>query len=195
MSEFTPDNAAMLLIDHQTGIMSWAKSIPPVELVRNTRALARVAKALAMPTVLTTSMEDRPGQGKLMKDLEEILPDEYARRVKRLGVVDCLDDPNYAAAVKQTGRKNLIMAGVTNDVCIVFPARRAVREGYQVQVVVDAGGSPTKLADDIALRRMEKAGVQLTSTNQLIAELAKNWSSPHGGKLVEILFEEVLSKL
>ncbi|WP_152976305.1 isochorismatase family protein, partial [Methyloglobulus morosus] len=88
-----------------------------------------------------------------------------------------------------------VMAGITTDVCIVYPAITAVEAGYQVQVVVDACGSPTKLGDEIALRRMEKAGVILTTTNQLIAELGQNWSSANGSKLIAILFEDVLSKL
>jgi isochorismate hydrolase len=102
---------------------------------------------------------------------------------------------SFVKAVEATGRKKLIMAGITTDVCIVYPAITAVEEGYQVQVVVDACGSPTTLADQIALRRMENAGVTLTTTNQLIAELAQNWGSTHGSKLIGILFEVVLSKL
>jgi nicotinamidase-related amidase len=98
-----------------------------------------------------------------------------------------MDDENFAAAVKATGRKKLILAGVTNDVCTVYPALTLVGQGYDVQVVADAGGSPTKMADDIALRRMEKAGVTLTSTTQLIAELAGSWSTPEGGQLVHAL--------
>jgi hypothetical protein len=62
-----------------------------------------------------------------------------------------------------------------------------VRDGFEVQVVADAGGSPSKMADDIALRRMERGGVTLTSTNQLIAELAGNWTTPEGGQLVRVL--------
>ena len=106
-----------------------------------------------------------------------------------------MDDENFASAVRATGRKNLLMAGITTDVCVVFPAITAVQQGYSVQVVVDACGSPSKIADDVALRRMEKAGVTLTSTNQAIAELARKWTTPEGGKLIEILFKDVLSKL
>jgi len=84
-------------------------------------------------------------------------------------------DDQFVKAVQATGRKKLIMAGITTDVCIVYPAITAVEEGYQVQVVVDACGSPSALSDQIALRRMENAGVTLTTTNQLIAELAQNW--------------------
>ena len=95
----------------------------------------------------------------------EFFPDE---RLKLL--VNAMDDKNFAAAVKATGRKKLIVAGVTNDVCTVYPALSLVRESFEVQVVADAAGSPTKMSDDISLRRMERGDVTLTTTNQLIAD-------------------------
>ena len=191
---FTGANAAMLLIDHQIGTMSWVRSAPLDEIKRNTLVLAKAARALNMPVILTSSMEEHV-QGPLMPELQAILPEAFAARIKRVGVVDAMDDENFASAVLATGRKNLMMAGITTDVCVVFPAITAVQQGYSVQVVVDACGSPSKIADDVALRRMEKAGVTLTSTNQAIAELARKWTTPEGGKLIEILFKDVLSKL
>lgn len=181
---FTGENAAMLLIDHQVGTMGWAKSMPFEELKRNALMLAKTAKILKMPVVLTSSMEEY-AQGPLLSELESILPDEFATRVKRLGIVNAMEDENFAAAVKATGRKKLIIAGVTNDVCTVYPALSLVSDGYDVQVVADAGASPSKFGDDMALRRMEKAGVTLTSTNQVIAELAGNWSTPEGMEIVQ----------
>jgi nicotinamidase-related amidase len=86
------------------------------------------------------------------------------------------------------------MAGLTNDVCIVFPAISAVEDGFDVQVVVDAGGSPTSIADETALRKMEKHGVTLTSTNQVMAELANSWSEGAGQTIQTIMYEEVLVK-
>ena len=191
---FNGANAAMLLIDHQIGTMSWVRSAPLDEIKKNTVVLAKAARALNMPVILTSSMEEQV-QGPLMPELQVILPEAFAARIKRVGVVDAMDDENFASAVLATGRKNLIMAGITTDVCVVFPAMTAVQQGYSVQVVVDACGSPSKIADDVALRRMEKAGVTLTSTNQAIAELARKWTTPEGGKLIEILFKDVLSKL
>ena len=100
----------------------------------------------------------------------------------------------FKDAVEKTGRKRLIMAGLTNDVCIVYPAMSALEDGYEVQVVVDAGGSPTTLADETSLRRMEKAGVILTSTNQVMAELAMDWASEKGSRIQGIMYEEILKK-
>jgi nicotinamidase-related amidase len=184
--KFSADNAALLLIDHQVGTMGWVKSISFEEMKRNALMLAQAARILKLPVVLTSSMEER-AQGPLLSELESILPAEFAARIKRSGIVNAMDDENFAAAVKATGRKKLIVAGVTNDVCTVYPALSLAREGYEVQVVADAGGSPSKMSDDIALRRMERGGVTLTSTNQLIAELAGSWATPEGAQLVQVM--------
>jgi nicotinamidase-related amidase len=185
---FSAENAAMLLIDHQVGTMSWVRSIPLEEMKRNALMLAKVARIYRLPVVLTSSMEEH-AQGPLMRELEEILPEEFAGRIKRLGIVNAMDDASFAAAVTATGRRKLIIAGVTNDVCTVFPALGLVHEGFEVQVVADAGGSPSKMGDDIALRRMERAGVTLTSANQLVAELVGNWTTPEGGQVVQVVME------
>lgn len=181
---FTGENAAVLLVDHQVGTMGWVQSIPFEEMKRNALMIAKTAKILNMPVVLTSSMEEY-AQGPLLSELSEIFPEEFAARIKRLGVVNAMDAAAFAAAVTATGRRKIILAGVTNDVCTVYPALTLLSQGFEVQVVADAGGSPSKMADDIALRRMEKAGVTLTSTNQVIAELAGNWSTPEGGRIVQ----------
>jgi len=186
--KFTADNAAMLLIDHQVGTMGWAKSMAFDELKRNALMLAKSASILDMPVVLTSSMEEY-AQGPLLEELKSILPEEFEARIKRMGIVNAMDDDHFAAAVHATGRKKLIIAGVTNDVCTVYPALSLVAAGFDVQVVADAGASPTKMADDIALRRMDKNGITLTTTNQLIAELAGSWATPQGEKLVQVLME------
>lgn len=191
---FTTVDAAMLLIDHQVGTIKLAISTPYAEIVRNTRALARVAVQANMPLVLTSSQEDH-FQGLLLDDLQQIAPEAYAERIKRPGVVDAWTFTPFRDAVVTTGRKRLIMAGLTNDVCIVFPAISAVEDGYEVQVVADAAGSPTTAADQIALDRMARHGVTITSTNQLLAELATDWASAEGSAIQRILYEENLKHL
>ncbi len=186
--KFNADDTALLLIDHQVGTMGWVKSIPFEEMKRNAIMLAHTARILKMPVVLTSSMEEY-AQGPLLSELQSILPTQFEQRVKRFGIVNAMDDVSFAAAVKATGRKKLVIAGVTNDVCTVYPALSLVRDGFAVQVVADAGGSPTQMADDISLRRMEKGGVTLTTTNQLIAELAGSWATPEGAELVQLIIE------
>jgi nicotinamidase-related amidase len=138
---FTPSDSALVLIDHQVGTMKLIKTIPLEVVKRNTLALAKVAKVLGISVVLTTGTEDK-FQGPLIPELEGILPEAFADRVKRAGVINAWNDPNLKAAVEKTRRRNLIMAGVTTDVCLVYPAISAAREGYQVQAVLDASGSP-----------------------------------------------------
>ncbi len=188
---FTPNDSALLLIDHQVGTMQLIRNIAMAQAKQMTLALARAAKILEIPVVLTSSQEERL-QGPLMPELAEMFPNEYAARVKRAGIVDAWQDLNFRAAVERTGRRNLIMAGVTSDVCLIYPSIRAVEAGYNVQAVMDASGSPFEMSEDLSRRRMEKAGVVLTTTNTLVAELAQDWSTPHGTQLIQLLFTEVL---
>jgi nicotinamidase-related amidase len=188
---FSPSDTALLLIDHQLGTMKLIKNIPLEVVKRNTLALAKTAKILNIPVILTSSQEQNV-QGPLLPELEQILPEAFAARVQRAGIVNAWNDPRFKKAVEATGRRNLVMAGVTTDVCLVYPAISACREGYQVQAVMDASGSPYELSEDMSRRRMEREGVMLTATNTLMAELAQDWSRPEGGQLLGILFQEVL---
>ena len=183
----------MVLIDHQVGTMNWIGSLDRDLVEANTRALARVAVALGMPLVFTSSQEDQM-QGPLMPELEEIAPEAFAARIKREGVVNCWDDPAFADACRDAGRKQLIMAGVTTEVCLAPPAISAAEEGFEVFAVVDASGSPNSLTDEMAFRRMERHGVELTTTSAMLSELAVNWGTDEGTKLIQILGEEVLSR-
>ena len=193
-NKFTVENSAILLIDHQQGTIKLARNLPREEIIQNTRALARTAVETGIPLVLTSSMETN-FQGLLLEDLLAIAPEQYEKRIKRPGIVDCWEYEEYKKAVEATGKKKLIMAGLTNDVCTVYPAISAVEDGYEVQVVVDAGGSPTMLADETSTRRMERHGVTLTSTNQIMAELAVSWSQDFGQTIQTIMYEEILSQL
>ena len=191
MPTFTPADSALLLIDHQTGTMQLIKNLPLAVAKRNTLALAKTASLLNIPVVLTSSQEEKL-QGPLLPELADILPDAFAARVRRAGIVNAWNDRNFVAAVEKTGRKNLIMAGVTTDVCLVFPTISAVRAGYNVQAVMDASGSPFEISEEMARRRMEREGVVLTATNTVIAELAQDWSRPESSQLLSILMGEVL---
>lgn len=187
---FKGSNAALLLIDHQEGTIGWVNSMPHDMLKRNTILLAKVATILGMPIVMTSSMEAFV-QGPLISELAEIAPEAHAARIQRMGIVNAMDDEGFAAAVRGTGRKNLVLAGVTNDVCTIFPALSLVKEGFAVQVVADAGGSPSDIGEAMALRRMEQAGVMLTGTNQIIAELTGSWSTEEGGRIVQLMMAAV----
>ena len=183
---FTPDNAAMLLIDHQLGTMGWTHS-HDINLVKaNALKLARIAKAVKMPVVLTASMEDQV-QGPLLPELAQILPEAFAQRIKRPGIINAMHHEAFNKAVKAIGRKKLFVAGITTEVCVLFPVLQMLEEGYEVQVSADANASWSKYGDDLALRRMDKAGAAITTVDQIISELAIDWTSPNGQKLRAIL--------
>jgi nicotinamidase-related amidase len=191
---FTTEDAAMLLIDHQVGTIKLAISTPHDDScatrARSPARRSRRACRWCSPPARRTTF-----QGLLLDDLQQLAPDAYAKRVKRPGTVDCWLFEPFRQAVLATGRRKLIMAGLTNDVCIVFPAISAVEEGFSVQVVADAGGSPTKAADNAAIERMRAHGVVITSTNQVLAELATDWASAGGSAIQRVLYEENLRHL
>jgi nicotinamidase-related amidase len=181
-------NTAMLLIDHQVGTIGWMHSAPHDEVKRNTLALAKAAKVAGMKVVLTSSMEDHP-QGPLFPELEEILPEEFGTRIKRAGIVDAFDDPNFKKSIENTGKKKLIMAGLLTEVCVVYPALNAANEGYEVQVVADASGSATPASDSYALDRLRQSNINVVSTVQILSEMVDNWAEGAGPKIMPVLGE------
>jgi nicotinamidase-related amidase len=188
--QFTPDNSALVLIDHQVGTLQFVYTMSPDESLRNAVMLAKAAKAYGMPVVLTISQEDHI-QGPTSPALQQALPEAYNNRVKRAGIVNAWADPNFSAAVRATGRKNLVMAAVTTDICLIFPAISAVQEGFDVLAVLDASGSSYEVQETLARQRMERAGVALTTTNTVIAELVQDWSTPQGSELIQPLIATV----
>jgi nicotinamidase-related amidase len=188
--QFTPDNCALVLIDHQVGTLQFVHTMSPETSLQNAIMLAKAAKAYGMPVVLTTSQEDHP-QGPTAPALQEALPEAYKNRVKRTGIVNAWADPNFSAAVRATGREKLIMAAVTTDICLIFPAISAVQEGFKVLAVLDASGSSFDVQEELARRRMATAGVMLTTTNTAIAELVQDWSTPQGSQLIQLLMATV----
>ncbi|MEW4570310.1 isochorismate family cysteine hydrolase YcaC [Tautonia sp. JC769] len=171
-SRLSVDDAAVLLIDHQSGLLSLVQDYGPDEFRNNVLALAETAKFFELPTILTTSFEQGPN-GVIMPELKALFPD--APFIARPGQINAWDNEEFVAAVKATGRKQLIMAGVVTDVCVAFPALSALREGYEVFVVADASGTFNKSVRDAALMRMQQAGASMTSWFAVAGELQRDW--------------------
>jgi nicotinamidase-related amidase len=184
--QFTAENSVLVLVDYQVGTMQLIRTSSSDVCLRNAVTLATAAKTLNMPVVLTSSQEDRI-QGPISPALQQVLPDAYKARVKRQGIVNAWGDPNFSGAIEKTGRKNIIMGGVTTDICLVFPSISAVQEGYKVLAVMDAGGSSYEVQEEMAQRRMMHGGVVLTTTNTMVAELVQNWATPAGMQLIQLL--------
>jgi isochorismate hydrolase len=170
----SPENAVLLLVDHQTRVMDYVVKTPPREEVdANLARLARAAAQLGLPLIFSTSEEDQ--NGTLLPMLETIVPEAYQSRIERHGLIDSLAEPAVAKALADTGRRQLITAGVGIEVCGIPPALHAHRDGYEVTFVADATGSVSTLGYDLALRRLEHAGVTVATTYSVIAELAREY--------------------
>ena len=166
------DQAAVLLVDHQAGLLSLVRDIEPDKFKNNVLAVADIAKYFKLPTVLTTSFEDGPN-GPLVPELKQTLPD--AAFIPRPGQINAWDNEDFVKAVKATGRKQLIIAGVVTEVCVAFPALSALAEGFEVFVVTDASGTFNEVTRDAAWNRMSEAGAQLMTWFGLACELHRDW--------------------
>ena len=168
---FKPETSALVLIDHQVGTMQLIKNIASDVSLRNAVALAKAAKSFDMPILMTTSQEDHV-QGPTADALQRVAPEAYAARIKRTGVVNPWSDPAFRDAVLGLGRRQLVMAAVTTDICLVFPAISAVEEGFEVQAVLDASESPFDVGEETSRRRMERAGVVGAPSSRIMSAVA-----------------------
>lgn len=166
------DNAAVLLVDHQTGLLSLVRDIDPDKFKNNVLALAAAAKYFNLPTILTTSFEQGPN-GPLVPELKEMFPD--APYIARPGQINAWDNEDFVKAVKATGKKQLIIAGVVTEVCVAFPALSALEEDFEVFVITDASGTFNPLTRDSAWNRMSNAGAQLMTWFGAACELHRDW--------------------
>jgi nicotinamidase-related amidase len=164
--------AAVLLVDHQAGLMSLVRDIQPDQFKNNVLAMADLAKYFKLPTILTTSFEDGPN-GPLVPELKQAFPN--APYIARPGQINAWDNADFVKAVKATNRKQLIIAGVVTEVCVAFPALSAIEEGFEVFVVTDASGTFNELTRHSAWSRMTEAGAQLMTWFGLACELHRDW--------------------
>jgi nicotinamidase-related amidase len=146
--------------------------------------LAKTAKAFGLPSIVTTSAENGPN-GPILPVLAEILPN--ATVVSRPGEINAWDNEEFVAAVEATGRKKLIVAGVSTEVCVTFVALAAQAAGHEVYAVIDASGTWSKLVQEVAVQRMVQAGIIPVTWVAVAAELQGDWRNPSGAELAGIM--------
>lgn len=175
-----PANTALVLVDHQVGTINWAGELVAEEreqLKMWTRVMARFAKSAGMPVVLTSSLETE-AQGPLLPEFQTILPEEYEQRIKRVGVINAWDDPAFVQAVRATGKPNLLMGGLTTDVCLVPPALSARAEGFNVVALLDISAACTKLAAQNSRDLLQAAGIEIMTVTPIITSMLGNYRHP-----------------
>lgn len=169
----TPRNAAVVIIDFQPVQVSSIASRDKRQLVANITALARIARLYGLPTVLSSVNVSTGRNQPLIHPLTDVLGDVPV--IDRTAI-NAWEDQDFVAAVKATGRRKLVMAALSTEVCLVHPALDALAEGYEVYPVVDACGGTSLEAHDTALDRLLQAGARPTSWVQLICELQRDWN-------------------
>src|SRR5712664_742901 len=179
----TSDNAALILVDHQVGLMTGVRDMSPGELKHNVVGLAKAAKALKLPIVVTTTARDSMW-GATFPELVEALP---GVQIIDRGSVNAFDDARTAHAIEATGRKKLIFAGLSLEVCAAFPAITAISRGLDAYVAVDACGTFNQTKRDVGLLRMQQAGVILSDYATLAIEILKDNGRPDAGAVYEAL--------
>jgi nicotinamidase-related amidase len=173
----TQQNAAVILVDHQVGLMTGVRDYSTGELKHNVVALAKAAKALGLPLVVTTTARDSMW-GPTFPELVQALP---GVEIIDRATVNAYDDPRVAKAIEATGRKKLIFAGISLEVCAAFPAMTAVARGLDAYVAVDASGTFSETKRQAGLLRMQQAGVILSDYGTLMVEILKDNSRKEAG--------------
>ena len=181
----TPESSLVIILDYQHHVLEGIGSTDHALIELNGRALARAAKAVEAPIILSTIGVKLRGDAPTLPSIRQELADlpEHDR-----DTMNAWEDEPFRAAVEATGRRRLIFAGLWTEVCLLYPVLQAQREGFETYFIVDAVGRATTLAHETAIKRMIQAGSQPLTLNSLITEWIRDWGkSTHGTAAAEHL--------
>jgi len=167
----TPENSILVLIDHQPFQFSNLHSHEPTMIINAVAGLSKAAKIFNVPTILTTVVEERGGL--IIKQIQDVFPEQ--KPINRT-FINTWQDPAVTDLVAESGRKQLIIAGLWTEVCVAMPAIQAAGEGYDVFVVTDASGSVSVEAHDMAIRRMVAHGITPINWVAVASEWQRDWA-------------------
>ncbi|RYY30825.1 MAG: hydrolase [Chitinophagaceae bacterium] len=180
-----PEDSIVVLIDHQPFQFANLNSHEPTMVINNVVGLAKATKIFNVPTILTTVVEERGGY--LIKGLQDVFPEQ--KPINRT-FINTWEDSKVTDIVKESGRKQLIMAGLWTDICVAMPAIQAMGEGYDVFVITDASGSTSSEAHDMSVRRMVQVGIVPINWMAVVSEWQRDWARTEtAAKLAPLLFE------
>ncbi|MGW4736020.1 hydrolase [Streptomyces shenzhenensis] len=168
----TPDNCAVLFVDHQPQMFFGTGSGDRTAIINSAVGLAKAAKVFDVPVVLSTVAAES-FSGPIMPQLAEVFP---GQEIVDRTTMNAWEDPAFVEAVKATGRKKIVIAGLWTEVCVVLPALSALAQGYEVYVVTDASGGVTPQAHEHAVQRMIQAGAVPVTWVQVLLELQRDWA-------------------
>jgi nicotinamidase-related amidase len=184
-----PNDAVMLLIDHQSGLFQLVKDIDMPTLRNNVIVLAKVSRLAKIPTFTTASVPDGPN-GPLIPEIHQCNPD--AVYVPRTGQINAWDNPKWVEAIEKTGRRTLLIAGTLTSVCMSFPTLSALAAGYKVFTIIDASGNWSPMATDITLARVVQAGAMPIDTYAVLAELMSTWNRADAMDFAAVMVDHIV---
>src|ERR1044072_3089726 len=184
-----PEDAVLLLIDHQSGLFQLVKDMDMLTLRNNVIALAKAARLTKVPTFTTASLPDGPN-GPLIPEIHQANPE--AIYIPRTGQINAWDNPKWVEAIQKTGRKTLLIAGTLTSVCMAFPTLSALAAGYKVFNVIDASGNWSKMATDITLARCVQAGAMPIDTYAVLAEIMSTWNRADAMEFAAIMVDHIV---
>ena len=180
-----PEDSVLVLIDHQPYQLTNVNSHEPQMVVNNAAALAKAAKAFAVPTILTSVIADRGGR--IFPQITDVFP---GQEVIDRTFIHTWQDEKVVDAVKATGRKQIIIAGLWTEICVAMPTIQALGEGWDVTVVTDASGGTSVEAHEVAIQRMIMAGANMMTWLSVAAEWQRDWArTEHAAELSEVLVQ------
>ncbi|MCK1711879.1 MULTISPECIES: hydrolase [unclassified Bradyrhizobium] len=180
-----PEDSVLVLIDHQPYQLANLNSHDPHIVVNNSAALAKAAKAFGVPTILTSVIADRGGL--IFPQITDVFPDQ---EVIDRTFINTWQDRKVVNAVKATGRKQLIIAGLWTEICVAMPTIQALGEGWDVTVVTDASGGTSVEAHEVAVQRMIAAGANMMTWLAVASEWQRDWArTEHAAELSELLVQ------
>ena len=176
----TPSDTAIVLVDHQPGVLAMVKSLPAELVTTNAAILARLGEEMGIPLVITSTRENLEHLGTTLKQIQEAAPKAYGQRIRRAGTLNAFHDKAFVERISSVKRPNLVIGGILTDVCLYHSAASAVEAGYKVYVVADACGTSSTLADQVTYKRLENLGIVATTAYGILFELYSDLSTPEG---------------
>jgi nicotinamidase-related amidase len=169
----TPDNCVLTLIDHQPQMLFGVSNFDRQTIINNTVALSKAARIFNLPVVLST-VETKSFSGYIWPQIKAVFPKETP--IERTSM-NAWDDENYVAAIKKTGRKKIVLAGLWTETCVALPTVQALHDGYEIYVVEDCCGDVSQLSHDNAMKRVVQAGAKPVTALSVLLELQRDWAA------------------
>ena len=182
----TPDNCAVIFIDYQPRLLLGGTDKDWTELLNNGLLLAKAARMFGVPVILT-SVESSGFDGAIAPQLRSLFPDHV---VIERSSMNAWDDAGFVSAVRETGRRNFVLAGLWSEACVAFPALQMLEEGYGIYAARDASRGTNPAAHDMGLRRVEQAGGVSVTALQVMLEFQRDWGRPEHREQVRAIVQE-----